>query len=126
MRRAIILLVLLAVQLIGCSAKKPVVTEAPPFPLAFGAVHVVADEEFEASVIRGLEWAGVPISQTADDLAYLLKAELGGAQTLAGSCGQLRNARYTLHYAIVGEASPEALPPLRGCGQRCGGRSPPA
>ncbi|MGI9592589.1 MAG: hypothetical protein ACR2P8_14555, partial [Myxococcota bacterium] len=107
MRRAAILLGLLAALLAGC-AKAPVVTEAPPFPLAFGAVHLVAEEEFEAGVIRGLEWAGVPISQTAADLSYLLKAEVGKAQTISGSCGQLRNARYTLHYAIVGEASPEA------------------
>jgi len=104
MLRAVILTTLLGASLVACTTKSPVLVDAPPFPLAVGPVHAdLDDDEHRAGVERGLERAGIPIARSAADLAYMLEVEVGGAQTPDQGCGNLRNVRYKLFYAVVTE-----------------------
>ena len=78
------------------------VTQTPPFPLPYGPVKpIVSSEEHHAGVVAGLERARIPVAAGPGDVRYMLKVEVGKAQTPGESCGRLRNVRYILHYAAV-------------------------
>jgi hypothetical protein len=69
--------------------------------LKLAPVYVSANRpEFVDSVSESLARAGVPLANGADDVAYMLQAQIGKGQGSLERCGYLRNITYTVDYAV--------------------------